>query len=258
MNVDLRARFLGHSSVLVELDGTRVLTDPVLRDRVGLLRRHSVPVAATHLGPVDVVVISHLHHDHCDLPTLRALGPDVAVVAPRGAGAWLRSKGISQAVELGEGEQRGFGTVTVTGVHADHDGRRVPTGPSAQALGYLVAGGGSGRPMRRVYFAGDTALFAAMAELADGPGVDLALLPVWGWGPNLGPGHMDPRQAAEAARLIRPSRAMPVHWGSLLPLGARRWLQDRLVDPPHAFAEAAGRRAPRTRVDVVEPGGWMV
>jgi len=89
----------------------------------------------------------------------------------------------------------------------------------------------------RVYVAGDTDLFAGMSRL--GP-VDVALLPVWGWGPTLGPGHLDPPRAAEAVRRIKPKKAVPVHWGTLAIGGLRRPMGRLLVDPPWEFAEAAG------------------
>ena len=78
-------------------------------------------------------------------------------------------------------------------------------GRPADALGYVIAGGG-----RRVYFAGDTELFEEMSELRP---IDLALLPVWGWGPSLNPGHLDPAGAARALALLRPRVAVPIHWG---------------------------------------------
>src|SRR5690348_9785649 len=102
----MRLTWWGHSTVLVEVDGVRVLADPVLRNRVGPLRR-AVPLPAAarperHTG-LDVVLISHLHHDHCDLASLRRLSADV-VLAPPGAGGWLRRHGVTGVEELGPGE----------------------------------------------------------------------------------------------------------------------------------------------------------
>ena len=120
-------------------------------------------------------------------------------------------------------------------------------------MGHLIEGAD-----RRIYAAGDTDLFPEMAELA---GVDVALLPVWGWGPTLGPGHLNPRRAAEAVDLIRPGVAVPVHWGTLalagLPQapgrhGAR--MRRLLKDPPHEFAATVAERGSETRVLVTPPG----
>ena len=107
-------------------------------------------------------------------------------------------------------------------------------------MGYVVTGS------RTVYFAGDTDLFEGMAALP-GP-IDVALLPVWGWGPTLGRGlHLDPHRAAEALRLIRPREAVPIHWGTYWPHALGRVYADRLIDPPAAFAEYAAELAPDVR-----------
>ena len=102
----------------------------------------------------------------------------------------------------------------------------------------------------RVYFAGDTDLFAGMSEI--GP-VDLALLPVAGWGPELGSGgHLDPESAARAAALIRPKVAVPIHWGTLYPRGRR--LGDWFTEPARRFAAHAAELAPDVEVRVLTPG----
>ena len=91
-----------------------------------------------------------------------------------------------------------------------------------------------------------------MAELAP---VDIALLPVAGWGPSMGPGHMDPEQAAGAASLLRAAIAIPIHWGTFAPIGLTRGRDRLLRDPPREFAEHAARVAPGTRVEILQPGG---
>jgi L-ascorbate metabolism protein UlaG (beta-lactamase superfamily) len=83
--------------------------------------------------------------------------------------------------------------------------------------------------------------------------VDVALLPVWGWGPSLGPGHMDPQRAAQAVALVAPEIAIPIHWGTFLPYGSRR--KDLLVSPPVQFSAMAAELAPSSRVEVLSPGG---
>ncbi len=223
--------FLGHSTVRLDVAGHRILTDPVLRRRVTFLTRHAAPVLPYHVADVDLVLISHLHHDHLDLPSLRALGPDIRVLVPVGAGEWLRRKGFRDVHELAEGETYIDDVLRVRAVAALHHGRREPFGPHAHAIGFVIEAGPA-----CVYFAGDTDIYPGMAHLAEE--VDVALLPVWGWGPNLGPGHLDPRRAAEAAALIGPRYAVPVHWGTLFPYGLRRAMPSRLYDPPHAFAAA--------------------
>jgi L-ascorbate metabolism protein UlaG (beta-lactamase superfamily) len=137
--------------------------------------------------------------------------------------------------------------VEVTGVRAVHDGYRdVHWGEQIQALGYLLRRGG-----RTVYFAGDTDLFPGMAEL--GP-VDVALLPIWGWGLSVGEGHLDPERAARALEMIRPGMAVPIHWGTFYPVGLRLLRPEPLTEPAREFARLAARLAPGTEVRVLEPG----
>jgi len=241
-----RIVFVGHATVLIELDGVRVLTDPLLRGRVAHLRRQ-VPLGdRAELAAPDAVLISHMHHDHLDLASLRALGQDTPLLVPVGAGEWLRSRRFTAVSELGVGEVAHVGGLAVTAVEARHDGRRSLRGPTAATLGYLVRGA------RSVYFAGDTELFAGMRELPRG--LDAALLPVAGWGPKLGAGHMDALAAARALQLIRPRLAIPVHWGTLLPIGLGRRHGRLLADPAHRFAEEAARVAPDVEVRILAPG----
>jgi L-ascorbate metabolism protein UlaG (beta-lactamase superfamily) len=241
-----RIAFLGHATVLIELDGVRLLTDPLLRSRVAHLRRQPPPVQRSLFADIDGVLISHLHHDHLDLPSLALLGVDTPLVVPSGAGGWLARRGFTAVTELSAGDAVGIAGLTITAVQAHHDGRRTG-GPRAGALGYLVDG-----DRRAVYFAGDTELFAEMSNL---PSLDVALLPVAGWGPTLGRGHMGPLDAARAVCTMQPRVAIPVHWGTLLPIGLGPRNRIGLGDPPHLFAEHVARLAPNVEVRIVPPGG---
>jgi L-ascorbate metabolism protein UlaG (beta-lactamase superfamily) len=225
--------------VLIEHGGVRLLTDPVLRQRVLHLRREPPPPAPPPRP--EAVLLSHLHFDHLDLPSLRGLGPGLRVLAPRGAGAFLRRAGVDRVDELEPGDRAEVGDVAVTATAADHHGGRRPLGPRGRALGFLTDA------ERSVYFAGDTDLFTAMEEL---PRVDVALLPVAGWGPKLGPGHLDPARAAQAAALIRPRVAVPIHWGTYRAGRRGSWF----TDPPHAFAAQVADLAPEVDVRVLAPG----
>lgn len=250
--------FLGHATVLMEFDGVRVLTDPVLRSRCTFLRR-VVPAPPPRMSQgIDVVLISHLHHDHCDLPSLAALR-GATIVVPAGAGGYLRTRGdLSDVVEIAQGETAEVHGLLITAVHADHDGLRPPFGPRAQALGFVVTGSSG-----TAYFAGDTDVYPAMATLPmpESSGLDVALLPVWGWGPNLGPGHMNPQRAVEALELLGPKVAVPIHWGTLFPVGLKSTLpgsRQLLTRPPEQFAELAHVRAADTQVVVTQPGHEVV
>lgn len=240
-----RVTYVGHATVLAELDGVRLLTDPVLRSRVGPLRRHGRPPAPGVTEDLDAVLISHLHHDHADLPSLRRLGREIPVLAAPGSRAFLERRGFAAVSELAPGESSQVGGVTITAVEARHSsGSRFER--HSEAVGFLLAG------RRRIYFAGDTDLFEGMAGL--GPGLDLALLPIWGWGPSLGPGHLDPECAARAAALLSPRIAIPIHWGTLYPFGLARLRPDPLRTPPREFAAWMRDLAPQVEARVLAPG----
>jgi L-ascorbate metabolism protein UlaG (beta-lactamase superfamily) len=238
----MRLTWLGHSTVRFELEGVRLITDPVLRGRVAHLVRQVPDAQPT--GPLDLVLISHLHRDHLDLPSLRRLDPSATVVLPRGGARAVRRLG-REMIELSPGESTRVGPVRVTAVPAVHHVKRTPMGAVSDAVGYMIAA------RRRIYFAGDTECFAGMRELAP---VDIALLPVWGWGPTLGEGHMDPDEAAEAAALLQCDVAIPIHWGTYLPVGTAGRRPDLLRDPPRRFAEQVARVAPDTQVEILQPG----
>ena len=156
----------------------------------------------------------------------------------------MRGRGFDDVREVTEGDEVVFGEVTVRATHTDHPGRALP-GRSAETLGYAVAGSA------RIFFAGDTGLFDGMDGLV--PDLDVALLPIWGWGPTIGPGHLDPLAAADALTLLRPRIAVPIHWGTLRPLyrtGRARFLRS----PAEDFVAAARERAPEVEVRVLAPG----
>ncbi len=240
-----RIVFVGHSTVLIELEGVRMLTDPVLVSRVAHLRRHAPMVGEGVFAEPDAVLISHLHHDHLDLASLRRLGRTTPLIVPPGAARWLGGKGFDSVTELSVGESTSVGALTVTAVEARHDGRRLG-GPRAEAVGYLVRG------KRVVYFAGDTELFGEMENFVPSP--DIALVPVAGWGPRLGSGHMSSTEAAKAVALIGPRIAIPVHWGTFMRIGLARRHRESLNDAPHSFAEEVANLAPDVEVRILAPG----
>lgn len=241
-----RLRYIGHATVEIELDGVRLLTDPLLRKRVAHLRRASPVDARTLLQP-DLVLISHAHLDHLDRASLRFVS-GARMVAPPGVGATLSGYHVE---ELSAGDEVEVGPLVVRATHAEHEGGRPPRreGP---ALGYAILGS------RRVFFAGDTDLFAEMEGLV--PDLDLALLPIWGWGATLGRGkHMNPERAAEAVRRLRPKVVVPIHWGTYRPLHRSR-RAEFLREPAVAFERAVKAAGLDTEVRVLEPGavldGW--
>jgi L-ascorbate metabolism protein UlaG (beta-lactamase superfamily) len=229
--------WLGHSTVVIDVDGTRLLTDPVLRRRVWHLRRES----AVDAGRVDGILVSHTHFDHLDRASLSRFDRSLPVVAPRGVGKLLRGWGFSRVHEAAAGEELELAGVAIRATHAEHESSRGPLSARTASLGYVVEG------PTTVYFAGDTDLFDGMAELAP---VGVAVLPVSGWGSRLPAGHLDPRGAAAALRLLCPRMAVPIHWGTFrTPFATRP--DDR---PAREFEQAAAELAPEVEVRVLAIG----
>ena len=245
-------RWIGHATTLVEMDGVRLLTDPLLVGYLTLVVQRRAPgvVDFGRLAVPDAVLISHAHHDHMHLPSLRLLPKGTLLLVPEGTGHWLERRGFGNVEELAIGGTFDVGAIRVHATPAVHQGTRVPFGPTAATLGFVVEGS------ERVYFAGDTDLFPEMEDIpraAGGP-LDLALLPVGGWGPTLRGGHMDPQRAAASLRLLRPRAAIPIHWGTFWPRGLALVRPYRFHLPGAAFFEAAAVAAPDVDVRVLAPG----
>jgi L-ascorbate metabolism protein UlaG (beta-lactamase superfamily) len=238
----------GHSTVTVELGGTRVATDPLLGDRLLHLRRYAAtpgPAAAE----ADLVLVSHLHRDHCDLPSLARYAGSVPILAPRGSERLLARLGRGRLVTVEPGDVVERAGVRVEVLAATHDGRRDPLARERPpALGFRFANDAGS-----CWYPGDTELRADMASVG---AVELALVPVGGWGPTLAEGHLDPDEAAEAVRRVGARWAVPVHWGTFWPTGLARVLpanHDRLFSRPGArFAEALSGSG--TEAVVLAPG----
>ncbi len=232
------------------MDGVRLLTDPILRARAGPLVRLPQMIRADQWSGVDAVLISHSHWDHLDYGSLRMVGMDTTIAVPTGLGGELRKRGFSSIVELMPGEDFEVGPVRIEATHAEHKGFGPPVSGTERALGFLVHGSQS------LYFAGDTAFFDDMAQLDIG--LDLALIPVWGWGPTAKRSdHLDPQGAARAIKVIRPRYAVPIHWGTLHPLGFRWMRPTTRIDPPHQFAQIVRRVAPQVVVRVLPVGASL-
>jgi L-ascorbate metabolism protein UlaG (beta-lactamase superfamily) len=243
--VPVEITWWGHATATVRDSGTSLLTDPLLTRRCAHLwrRRGLVPPVSAHAP--DAALVSHLHADHLHLRSLARLRRDTLLVVPRGT---LRAvpgvRGLAgrlEVCELEPGEKVPVGGVTVRAVPAAHDGRRLPFGRRrVEPLGYVVEG------EARTYYAGDTDLYDTMEREA-GP-VDIALLPVGGWGPRLGLGHLNAERAAQALARLRPLGAVPVHYGTFWPLGMASVRAHEFHSPGVEFVRHAARLAPGVTV----------
>lgn len=239
--------FVGHATMLIEMAGVRLLTDPILRDRITFLQRRGGPVDLGILQNIDAILISHLHYDHLDFPSLEKLGKEIPLIVPRGAGKLFHRNGFRFVEEMVVDETVTIKGVTIRATYAKHSTFRHPFGARAICLGFIMTG------PYEIYFPGDTDLFMEMAHLSEH--LDVALMPVWGWGPTLGPGHMNPLRAAQSLTLLQPRLAIPIHWGTLHPQGLGRLNPRRfLTEPPHLFARFAAEFSPEVKIHQMLPG----
>ncbi|WP_330286682.1 MBL fold metallo-hydrolase [Streptomyces sp. NBC_00576] len=241
----------GHATCTVEDSGVRVLTDPLFVRRLAHLRRRRGELPPPGAWSAQVALVSHLHSDHLHVPSLARLAPGARLIVPRGAPkavpALSRRLAHLRITEVEPGDHTKIGDLVVRAVSARHDGRRLNVGPQrAPALGYVIEG------EARTYFAGDTGLFASMAEEV-GP-VDAALLPVGGWGPYLGEGHLNAARAAEALARLAPRSAVPVHYGTYWPIGMDAVRPHEFHAPGEEFVRLAAVRAPAVDVYRLEHG----
>ncbi len=216
----LRVTWLGHATALVEIDGARILTDPVWSERVspsewiGPRRFFPPPLPLEELPPIDAVVVSHDHYDHLDMRTIEALAARGArFLVPLGVGAHLEDWGVppSQTDELDWDESRPVGGVTATFAPARHFSGRSLTGRDATLWGSWVLAG----PEHRVYFSGDSGYFDGFRQIgaAYGP-FDATLMSVASYGPTWPHVHMTPEELVQAHVEIRGGVFIPVHWAT--------------------------------------------
>lgn len=209
----LAVTWWGHSTATVELGPARVLTDPVLVDRFVHLRRHATS-PTTEATNADLVLVSHLHMDHFHLPSLRRLPRGTAVVVPAGSRSLLARTDL-EVHEANPGERLSVAGLTVEAEAADHPATRHRwSRRQAQPLGFRVVGEGAS-----FWYPGDT---GPATDVSGVGSVDLALVPVGGWGPTLGDDHVGPREAADLVRGVGARWAVPVHWGTFWPVGMGR------------------------------------
>jgi len=239
----LRVTWFGHSSTLLEIDGTRVLVDPIWSDRaspfewIGPRRWYPPTIALARLPPIDVVLISHDHYDHLDWATIAAMRSWKNVfVVPLGIGAHLRRWGIpgDRIVELDWWQATRAGALALTLVPARHaSGRVQPRSDVTLWGGFALVG-----ERHRVYYSGDTGLFDEMDAIGRrfGP-FDVALIEAGQYDAAWPDWHLGPEQAVLSAQRVRAKVLIPVHWG-LFRLAPHGWTEP--VERVLAAARCAG------------------
>jgi L-ascorbate metabolism protein UlaG (beta-lactamase superfamily) len=255
----LRATWLGHSTVLIEIDGVRVLTDPVWGPRASPLRLagprrfQPVPIPLRAMPLVDLVIISHDHYDHLDYPTIRALAKsDVPFVTSLGVGAHLEGWGVppERITELDwwESHEIRAGAVRVTAAPSQHfSGRTLKTRNATLWSSFAVRSAHHG-----VFFSGDTGLTTEYEDIRErlGP-FDLVMLEIGGWDAAWGDMHLGPANALKAFALLGGSLFLPVHWGTFS-LGMHAW--DQPAETLLELSSSAGTRLAMPRLgEPIEP-----
>lgn len=240
-----RITFLGHASALIAMNGMNILTDPHLGRHIFFFirRRDSVPLRVRELPPLDLLLVSHGHYDHLDLPTLRKLPSDIPVVAAPGLRGVLRWARKRRVVTLGEWESRKFGDIKVTAVPAEHFLGRPPLFPHSKYQGYIIEGDST------VYFAGDSGIFDGLSEIGYRWDIDVALLPIGAYNPpSFRRHHMAPEDAIEAGRMLRAKAIVPIHWGSF------KLSLEPMSEPIPRLRRAARDAGCSSMVKILSPG----
>ncbi|AKH82365.1 metallo-beta-lactamase [Streptomyces sp. CNQ-509] len=251
----LRLTWLGHATVLAEIDGRRVLFDPVFGERcspfsfAGPRRFHRVPLPLGELGPLDAVVISHDHYDHLDMSTVRelrkAVAPDVLFAVPLGVGAHLERWGVprDRIAELDWNESTGAAGLTLTATPARHFcGRGIRNKQRTLWASWSVRG-----PEHRVFHSGDTGYFPGFAEIgADHGPFDAAMVQIGAYSEYWPDIHMTPEEGVRAHLDLRGGVLLPIHWGTFN-LAPHRW-----EEPAERTAAAAA--AADVRAAIPRPG----
>jgi len=263
---ELAVTWFGHSSALLEIDGYRVLCDPVWSDRVspsptvGPKRMHPVPVELQALPAADAIVISHDHYDHLDRVTVEALAalqPEARFVVPLGIGAHLRRWKVAEnrIVELDWDQHVEIDGLRITCTEARHFSGRGLQRDITLWSSWVIAG-----PTRRAFFGGDTGYTRRFADLGEkyGP-FDLTLLPVGAYDRRWPDVHMDPEEAVRTHLDLggterRDSLLVPVHWGTFN-LALHSWSEPiaRLLPAAQEVGVATAVPMPGQRIDALRP-----
>jgi L-ascorbate metabolism protein UlaG (beta-lactamase superfamily) len=245
----LRVTWLGHSTLLIEIDGVRVLTDPVWGQRASPLpfagpkRFHPPPAPLAALPPLDAVIISHDHYDHLDRPTIRALArTSVPFITSLGVGAHLEKWGVppERITELDWWEQTELNSVMVTATPAQHfSGRGIKDRNTTLWSSFHLRG-----PEHSFFYGADTGLTSDYSEIGRrlGP-FDMVAIEIGAYHPSWGDIHLGPVNALAARAMLGSGAFLPIHWGTFN-LAMHPW------DEP---AETVLRLAPAAGVSLVMP-----
>lgn len=252
-NNELGLTFIGHSSFLLQIDGRKVLIDPVFSKRLILLRRQRHPgVLVEKLPPIDLVLLTHAHMDHLDLTSLRRIvratrrltGRAPEVVVPRGVEDLVESLGFSHIHQLEWWEETKVQGLKVTMTPCKHWGARMFRDMHRGYGGYVVEGGG-----QSVYHSGDTAYFDGFREIGRRLNPNVALLPIGAYFPDSYRSvHTSPEEALRAFVELGAEQMVPMHYGTF------RLGREPMDEPLKRLEAEASRLNIKGRVKVLDEG----
>ena len=229
----IAATWVGHSSVVLQLDGRTYLADPVWSDRVGgVVKRLTPPgIPWEAVPPVDALLVSHNHYDHLDAPTVARLPKGTPVLCPVGVGRWFRRRGFTRVTERSWWESADLDGHRATFVPAQHFSGRTLWDRDRSLWGGWVVQGHWGST---AYFAGDSGYFPGFREIgAAFPRIDLAMIPIGAYTPRwfMSPVHVDPHEAGQAFLDVGARAMLPIHWGTF------RLADEAIDEPPKVLAQ---------------------
>ncbi len=233
----------GHSTVFLNMGKASILTDPNLSNRLWTIRRRSKPgLSREQIESVNLVLVSHGHYDHLDMPTVRRLSRSAVVIVPEGLSRYFTRYGFKDVRVMSWWEQTTVHGIRVVVVPANHFQGRNPFVKSLYQ-GYVIDGG------RQIYFAGDTGWFEGFKEIGAMFRLDLALLPIGAYRPWAVFGsHMTPEDSVRAMRHLGAKAMVPIHWGTF------RLSLEPLSEPLNRLKRAAIDAGMQDRIVVLQPG----
>ncbi len=241
---------INHATVLIQLGGVNILTDPIYSWTVSYLfpRRQKAGIPFNDLPPIDFILVSHSDYDHLNMKTLRRLRRrgTSTIILPKGIGSYGHRAGFPRVIEMSRWEKIEDRGTTITCVPAKHVSKRKLMGSETNACaGFVVE-----KDSRSVYFAGDTAYAEFFNEIGLRHAIDVALLPIGAYKPekwfkNL---HLHPVTAIQAFQDLRARHLVPFHWGTF-------WISDEpMEEPPQKLRAEAGRCNVQERVHILRNG----
>ena len=241
---------INHATVLIQLGGINILTDPIYSLTVSYLfpRMQKPGITFKSLPPIDYILVSHSDYDHLNMKTLRRLRRkgDSTLVLPKGIKSYGERAGFQNIIEMSQWEHYERDGIKITAVPARHVSKRKPGDPSAAACaGFVIQANG-----RSVYFAGDTAYADFFKEIGARHTIDVALLPIGAYKPEkwFRDLHLHPVTALQASQDLRARNLVPIHWGTF-------WISDEPMDePPQKLLAEAQRLGLQDRVHILKNG----